>query len=338
MDAPTPSPRRFLTRRNLLLLAGAGAVLGLSSEALRVFAFTNQHTVIAGQVYRSAQLTPEQLQQVIQKRGIRTVINLRGSCPDTDWYLGEVRTTHAANVSQEDISLSAKRLPAPNEIRRMIDVLDHSEKPVLVHCQRGADRTGLISTSAVLLYTTATLDEARRQLWPRYGHVRGGRTTVIDRFFDYYEAWLAGRAHTPGLFREWATAHYRPGPYSAELSLVGPANPVVPAGQGFALTVRAKNTSTTTWTFHAGLAGGIQLRGYLYTPAGQKLYTTRAGLFEATKSPGETIELVIGFPPVKAPGRYVIHADLLDAQPIDILDSDFVQYGSEPLVFDLQVK
>src|SRR5947209_8358851 len=81
-------------------------------------------------------------------------------------------------------------LPPPNEVRRMIEVLDRSEKPVLVHCQRGADRTGLVSTSAVLLYTTATLGEARRQLWPRYGHIRGGRTTIIDQFFDLYESWL----------------------------------------------------------------------------------------------------------------------------------------------------
>jgi len=333
MDASLP--RRF-SRRTLLRLAGAGAVLALSAEALRVFAFTNQHTVIAGQVYRSAQLSPEQLKDTIAKRGIRTVINLRGTCPDTNWYLGEARTTHDANVSQEDLSLSAKRLPAPNEIRRMIEVLDHSEKPVLVHCQRGADRTGLVSTSAVLLYTTATLGEARRQLWPLYGHVRGGRTTIIDRFFDLYEDWLAGRPHSPGLFRAWATKHYCPGPYRAELTLA--ENPSIELGRGFTLTVRAKNTSLEPWTFRPGQAGGIQLRGHLYTTGGQKLYTARAGHFDALVLPGQEINLILGFPPVNEPCSYVIHADLLDAQPIDLLDSDFVQYGSEPLILRIAVK
>src|SRR5204863_5012641 len=105
------------------------------------------------------------------RKNIRTVINLRGTSqrtPKEEWYIGECRATHDANVSQEDITLSAKRLPAPAEVRRLIDVLDRTEYPILVHCQRGADRTGLVSTAAVLLHTDATLDQARRQLWPRY--------------------------------------------------------------------------------------------------------------------------------------------------------------------------
>ncbi len=339
MDAPIPNPpepRRRFTRRGVLRFAGAAAILGLSAEGLRVFAFTNQHTVIPGQVYRSAQLSPSQLQKVINERGIRTVLNLRGSCPDTAWYADETRITHDANVSQEDISFSAKRLPAPNEVRRMIDVLDHSPKPILVHCQRGADRTGLVATSAVLLYTKATLPEARRQLWPRYGHVSGGRTIIIDEFFDFYEAWLAGQPHSVQRFRDWVQNHYCPGPFRAEFSVVGSPKPSI--NEGFTISIRAKNTSIANWNFHTGPAGGIQLRAHLFTTAGQKLYTARAGLFEKTVKPGESIELVAGFPPVKEPGRYLIHADLLDTQPIDLHDSDFVQYGSEPLIFELTVK
>ena len=49
-------PRRF-SRRMLLRLAGYGAVAGLSLEAARVFAGSNEHTVIPGRVYRSAQLS-----------------------------------------------------------------------------------------------------------------------------------------------------------------------------------------------------------------------------------------------------------------------------------------
>jgi protein tyrosine phosphatase (PTP) superfamily phosphohydrolase (DUF442 family) len=333
-SARMDAPRRF-SRRSLFRLAGAGLFLGFSAEAARVFALTNKHTVIPGQIYRSAQLSPEGLESVIAKRGIRTVINLRGTCPDVPWYIGEARTTHAANVSHEDLSLSAKRYPAPDEIRRMVEVLDHSERPVIIHCQRGADRTGLVSMAACLLYTSATLDEARRQLWPRYGHIRGGRTVVIDEFFEFYESWLAGRPHTPDLFRDWAINHYCPGPFRAELSLVG--NPTVEKGRGFTITVRAKNASLGVWQFHMGSAGGIQLRGHLFSTKGPKLYTTRAGHFERTVPPGETIDLVLGFPPVQEPGSYLIHADLLDSQAIDLLDSDFVQYGSDPLLFHLTV-
>src|SRR5262249_25709305 len=153
-------------------------------------------------------LDGDDLTRLIRAKGVRTVINLRGTCPETDWYVGEARATHAAGVSQEDLALSAKRLPAPDEVRRLIDVLDHTEYPITFHCQRGADRTGLVGTAARLLLTGDTLPEARRQLWPRYGHISAGRTAEIDRFFNLYEAWLSGTPHTPERFRDWATNHY----------------------------------------------------------------------------------------------------------------------------------
>lgn len=337
MDQPPPLPRRF-TRRTLFRLAGAGVLLGLSAEGIRVLALTNKHTVIPGKAYRSAQLSQGELTQFIIEKKIRTVVNLRGTCPEMNWYMGEARATHATGICQEDVSLSAKRLPAPNEIRRLIDVLDRTEYPIVVHCQRGADRTGLVSTVVKLLHTDADLDTARRQLWPRYGHIRGGRTAVIDHFFDYYEAWLGGAAHTKERFREWATQKYCPGPYRAELSLLSPTPVTVPAGKGFTLTMRAKNASIEPWSFRPGATGGVQLRYRLYSAAGAKLYTGHAGLFAATVKPGEQIDLVAGFPPVSKPDRYLVHADMLDTQPIDLLDADFVQYGSEPLTFHVTVK
>lgn len=336
MDAQPP--RRRFSRRTLLRLAGAGVFAGLAAEGVRVFALNNTHTVIPGRVYRTAQLSPEELRQFIAEKKIRTVINLRGSCPNTTWYLGEARTTHAAGICQEDLALSAKRLPAPAEIRRLIEVLDHTEYPVVVHCQRGADRTGLVSTAAVLLLTDTPLNVALRQLWPRYGHIRGGRTVIIDQFFEFYAGWLAatGQTHTPDRFRDWALNHYCPGPYRAELTLR--SSPEVPTGVGFTLTIRAKNTAVEPWTFTPGGSGGIVLRYGLFTPQGAIVYKGTAGLLTATVRPGEHIDLTAGFPPVAQPGRYPAHADLLDSQPIDILDADFVQYGSEPLVFDVVVK
>src|SRR5438067_2964290 len=134
MDAPPPKPR-LLRRRTLLRLAAGGAVLGLSAEAVRVFALTNQHTVIPGRVYRSAQLGREELGRVIAEKKIRTVINLRGTCPETEWYTAECEATAASGISQEDVTLSAKRLPAPAEVCRVIVVLDRTETPVLIHCQ-----------------------------------------------------------------------------------------------------------------------------------------------------------------------------------------------------------
>jgi protein tyrosine phosphatase (PTP) superfamily phosphohydrolase (DUF442 family) len=332
MDAP-----RF-SRRRLLRLAGAAAGLGLAAEAGRVFLGTNHHAVIPGRVYRSAQLSGPGLEAVIAEHGIRTVVNLRGTCPDTGWYRAEARATVAADINLEDVSLSAKRLPTPAEVRRLVEVLDGTEYPILFHCQQGADRTGLAATMVLLLHTDATPARARRQLLPRYGHVSAGRTAAIDRFFDFYEAWLAARnePHTPDRFRHWATSEYCPGPYRARVTLAG-GGTEFPAGRGFRLDVWCENTAIEPWTFRPGAAGGVQLRYPLYPPTGTRVYVGHAGRLATTVAPGESITLAAGLPPVREPGRYVFHADLLDTQVIDLHDADFVQYGSEPLVADVTV-
>ncbi len=60
------------------------------------------------------------------------------------------------------------------------------------------------------------------------------------------------------------------------------------------------------------------------------VYRGHAGLFARTVHPGESIDFAAGFPAVKA-GKHMLHADLLDGQPIDLLDTNFAQYGSEPI-------
>jgi Tyrosine phosphatase family len=336
---PAPTPARRFSRRTLFRLAAGGAVVGVSAEAARVLAGSNEHTVIPRKVYRSAQLTQEKLARVIAEKKIRTVINLRGCCPDMDWYMGDARATHAAGISQEDLTLSAKRFPHPGEMRRLVEIFDRTDFPVLIHCARGADRTGLASAVAILLLTKSGVAAAKRQLWPRYGHFAIGRTAVLDEFFGYYETWLAarGKAHEPDLFREWVREVYCPGPYRAELAVVSPVPLAVPAGRGFVVTVRATNRSVEPWTFVPGGSGGVRLRYTLYTKAGEFVFRGHAGLFARTVRPGESVELAAGFPPVARPGPHMLHADLLDAQPIDLLDTDFAQYGSDPLIAELKV-
>lgn len=329
-----------LSRRGLFRFLGGGLALAATAEAARVLLGDNEHTVIPGQVYRSAQLTRRKLEQVIAAKGIRTVVNLRGCCPETSWYQDDAWATFTTGASQEDITLSAKRWPPPQELRRLVEVFDRTEYPILLHCARGADRTGLASTIALLILTDVPLDVARRQMWPRYGHFAVGRTAVLDAFFDQYEAALAARSrsHTPESFRRWLAEEYCPGPFRAELEVVDPRPAVVPAGRGFVVTVRAVNCSVEPWRFVPGGSGGFRLRYALYARSGSLIYRGHAGLLARTVPPGGAIDLRAGCPPVRRPGEYLLHADLLDAQPIDLLDTTFAQYGSDPLVAPLIVR
>ncbi len=303
----------------------------------------NRHTVIPGRVYRSSQPGHDDLVRTIGRYGIRTIINLRGFSPEYDWYKDEARATADRGINQEDITFSANRLPPPAELRRLIEVLDRTAYPILIHCKQGADRTGLVSAMTLLLYTDATLARAKQELWPVRGHFRFGRTAAMDDFFDRYEAWLAERSesHTRDRFREWATKHYSPGPAVADLEFLDPIPESIAANKPIALRVRATNRSSEAWELKTGSTVGIHL-GYSVWVEGEELprYSGKAGLFRRTVSPGESVDLSVVIPALKAPGTYMLKVEMFDYRgaAVDARGMAFVQFGADPLLVNLQVK
>lgn len=316
------------------------------AETVRVLAFLNLHTVVEGRVYRSAQPGADDLRKLVDQYGIRTVINLRGMARDGDpnakWYFTEAGANHDLNISQEDITLSAGRLPPPDELRRLIDVLDHTEYPIIFHCKSGADRTGLTATIVRLLYTDDTLGAARIQLLPRYGHFRFGRTAAIDQFFDLYEQWLDDQQaeHRPELFRRWATEVYTPGPAQSELVWLDKVPNPIPANEGFSVRLRAINRSNVAWELKPGDQAGIHLAYVVASGPTVAAYRGKAGLFHATIPPGGHVDLTLAVPPLKEPGTYALAAELIDARGsgVPIRAYSFVQFGDSAILAEVVVK
>src|SRR3954469_408702 len=117
---PTARPRAPLARAVAVGLV-LGALLACAAEIGRMIVGRNKHVVVPGRVYRTAQLSPAQLEAFVRRYGIRTVVNLRGR-PFDDWYPAEMKATQALGISQEDVTTSANRLPSPGEIRRLVEV------------------------------------------------------------------------------------------------------------------------------------------------------------------------------------------------------------------------
>ena len=161
--APCPAAVRRQPLRWRRVVLGMLSVLALAAgiEIYRVTFGSNFHTVVDGRVYRCAQPSATELDQMIAQLGIRTVVNMRGNGDIQSWYVDETRTTHRHNVSQEDICFSAGRLPSVPELHRLLEVLDKTEYPILLHCRRGADRTGLAAAIVVLLSSDGTIQNAR---------------------------------------------------------------------------------------------------------------------------------------------------------------------------------
>jgi hypothetical protein len=332
-SAAAPVRRRVALRRVVVLLVAA-LVLPVAVEALQVVFGCNLHTVVEGRVYRCAQPSADTLDQLIVKYQIRTVINLRGTCELVPWYLDECRATHKYNVAQEDINFSAGRFPSVTELRRLLEVLDNTEYPILLHCRRGADRTGMAAMMVLLLKNDGTLAEARRQLGWRYGHVAVGRTAALNQFADFYVDWLqkTGKQHCPGIFRDWALHHYCPGGCWSVLSWAEPPPDQVTCGKAIVLRVRVRNASMEAWHMSPLLAAGVHLGCHVFDETGREVDVVKTGLRDGEVLVGQTVDFTLVLPPFSKPGRYVLQLDMVEEQLCW-----FYQTGSQPLEQELIV-
>ncbi len=119
--------------------------------------------------------------------GIKTILNLRGTAQQPH-YLFEVESCAALGLTLVDNQMAARRAPKKRELRRLLDSFATIERPFLMHCKSGADRTGLAAALYLMLYEDASLEEARKQLSFRYLHIRRTRTGILDHFLDVYAA------------------------------------------------------------------------------------------------------------------------------------------------------
>lgn len=335
-DPPVPARSRLPLGRVLVRGCLIGFLLALGIHVYHILLGSNFHTVISGEVYRSAQLSAAALERFIRAKGIRTVINLRGVCDPEPWYLDQGRVTHRHNVSQEDLGFSSGRLPSSIALRQLLEVLDRCDYPILFHCHKGADRTGMASALALLLRTETPLQQAREQLGFRFGHLPLGRTANIDRFFDLYQEWLTakGLTHSSAVLRRWIERDYCPAACRCRLELPDhPERPIRLKGdEPTVLRVRCHNTSIKPWRLHPAGNTGIHLDCVLCTDRDVRIGEFKAGLFHAVVPPGGFIDLTVAFPPLYLPGRYELRLDMTEEQ-----HGSFLQTGSEPLLCTLEV-
>ena len=146
----------------------------------------NFHEVIAGQFYRSGQPSAAQLDRYIKDHGIRTVINLRGENLDAPWYQQELAQSQSLGITHIDFGMSAGKALTMPQTEQLISLLRDAPKPILVHCQGGADRSGLVSV--IYMQQVAHIDEdvAEEQLSPLYGHVA---LPFLSRSYAMDDSW-----------------------------------------------------------------------------------------------------------------------------------------------------
>lgn len=150
----------------------------------------NFHEVIPGELYRSAQPSASQLRSYVYRHGIKSIINLRGQS-DSQWYRKEVETAKELGVAHLDYKMSSGRRLSLEEMTDVAALMRKADKPLLIHCARGADRSSLVS--AIYLKEVAMRDdeESEGQISIYFGHVGIpylSRTYAMDESWEVLEA------------------------------------------------------------------------------------------------------------------------------------------------------
>lgn len=162
---------------------------------------------IAPAIYRSAQPTPGQLRTAVRRHGIKTVVNLRAE-RNCGAFVLEEEACAELGVALVNVRVRSRDVPSKELIWTLERVFAEVEKPVLMHCKSGADRTGIAGALYLLLVEGRSVDEATKQLSKRYGHIRQAKTGVLDYVFERY---LQDHATQPRSFRAWVSEVYDPG-------------------------------------------------------------------------------------------------------------------------------
>jgi protein tyrosine/serine phosphatase len=130
----------------------------------------NFHTVSAGVLYRSAQLSKNEIRWTVRQYGIKSVLNLRGAHAGQFWYDDEIEAAGELGLAHFDYPMSSKRFVTSQQIGEVLAIVSKAPKPLLIHCKSGADRSGLVAALYRFSETGASATQADQELSLVYGH------------------------------------------------------------------------------------------------------------------------------------------------------------------------
>lgn len=147
-------------RKSFYIIIGLLGLIGFMWRASVFRISKNFVEVDPGKFYRSAQLTPEELQGAIDKYGIKTVISLRGAPKNSYWVPGQIEVLAKNKVEFLDFGWTSDYFPSNDDFRGFMRALRDAPRPILVHCRTGADRTGEAAAIYAMEFMKMPKDQA----------------------------------------------------------------------------------------------------------------------------------------------------------------------------------
>ena len=133
---------------------------------------------------RSAQPSPSMLID-LKKKGIKTIINLRGERDDSVNKL-EKKICSNLKLNLVEFKMLSRSAPTKEQVKNAKDLFNKIKYPALMHCKSGADRTGIMASLYLILHKKIDVHQAISQLSFKYLHVKYAKSGILDVFFQEY--------------------------------------------------------------------------------------------------------------------------------------------------------
>jgi len=128
--------------------------------------------VAEGALYRCGQPTPDELQSLITRLSLKTVVSLRGTRDSADpdaWEKNERDICAAHDVEFVPIPCNHKNPPTADQARRFLQLaITPNRRPILVHCRLGQQRT-LLFCALYRVYVAGIAPAAAEQEMDQLG-------------------------------------------------------------------------------------------------------------------------------------------------------------------------
>jgi tyrosine-protein phosphatase SIW14 len=174
-------------KRRTKILAALTAVILMAGGAYWYFiqiALPHFATVREGVLYRSGQ--PRGLGLAwVKHSGVRTLINLRK--PDSDGTPEEKAFAAENGLNFHNFSIGSSHADIEQTVARFLAIVDdQSNWPILVHCSRGKERSGVLSAVFRIEYDRWPNDQALQETY-RLG-LEKGHMPIPENFIKNYRA------------------------------------------------------------------------------------------------------------------------------------------------------
>jgi uncharacterized protein (TIGR01244 family) len=150
MNNPLSQKRKFLKkifgryRRVCSLLAAIGLVIGVGIYTYQSLFVGHFGVVVEGKLYRSRQPTGLQFSVLFHCHGIKRVINLQSPMEDPDRFSEEKRICRREGVDFVNLPIMLEEPPL-SQVEEFLRLVDTSPGPILIHCDCGRNRSGMMS-------------------------------------------------------------------------------------------------------------------------------------------------------------------------------------------------